>query len=166
MNRPLVHRALGALIALVLLAALLAIAAAPTGATTPEATVPADARISARRDVGSSVAFLTVRRGELSVVIAYHRSKGWFGASSGAVPRSVDVSWTMTKGDGPVPALATAYGRAGGGTVRVTWTDGRVDTVAVGTDGLWFVARTGTATIGGVDVLNADGSVLTRQAAP
>ena len=166
MNRPVAHRALGALIALVLVAALLARAAAPTGATTPEATVPNDARISVRHDVGSSVAFLTVRRSELSVVIAYHRAKGWFAAPSPAVPRTVDVSWTATQGDGPVPALAAAYGHAAGGTVRVTWADGHIDTAAVGTDGLWLVVRAGAVPLSGIDVVRADGTVVSHQAAP
>jgi hypothetical protein len=166
MNPRLADRALGALIALVLLAGLLALAAAPTGASSPEAAVPSDARISARRDVGPAVAFLTVRRSELSVAIAYHRSKGWFVAPSPAVPRSVDVSWTATGGDGPVPSLAAAYGHAGGGTVRVTWADGRVDTTGVGTDGLWLVVRRGAVPLSRVDVLGADGSVVSSPAAP
>jgi hypothetical protein len=161
-----VQRGLAVLTALVMLTALLALAATPTGASTPEAALPRDARISARRDAGSSVVFLTVLHGELSVVVAYHRAKGWFAATAPSVPRGVDVAVTGTSGDDPVPALTAAYGRADGPTVRITWADGRTDTATVGTDGLWLSVRDREVDLTKVDVLAAGGAIVASQDAP
>ena len=112
------RRALGAWITLAILAALLAVAAAPTGATSPEATVGQDARIAARRDVGSVAVLLTVARGELAIVVAYPGQKGWFSATADPVPRTVDTSWTSSTGNRSIPPFAAAYGRAAPGSVR------------------------------------------------
>lgn len=166
MNATTQRRAVALAIALALSAALLALAARPTGASTPEASVAEDARVSVRRDVGAVAVMLTVRRNDLSVVVAYHDSKGWFAAPADPVPRSTETSWTSTKGGGAVPALSAAYGRASAGRVRVTWDDDASDTVAVGTDGLWLAVRGGGAALARVDRLAPDGSVLSTEPAP
>lgn len=166
MSRTVVHRALAALIALVLVSGLLAVAAAPTGAATPESALASDARVSARRDVGRAVVFLTVQHGDLTMVVCYPGAKGWFAAAAAPVPRSVELSWTSTRGDGPIPALAAAYGHAAGGIVRVRWADGAVDSTTVGSDGLWLAARAGPVALDGVDILGADGSVVSSETAP
>ncbi len=164
MNATLVRRLVGGACAVLVLAALLALASRPTGAASPEAAVGSDARVSVRRDVGAVAVLLTVRHGDLALVVAYHESKGWFSAPVDPVPRAAQTSWTATRGGGSVPALSAAYGRAAGGTVRVTWDDKRIDTVSVGSDGLWLAARDGRAHISQVDRVGADGSVTSEPA--
>jgi hypothetical protein len=165
MSATVLRRAIAVLVGLVLLAALLALAARPTGSATPEAAVPDDARVSVRRDVDDVAVMLTVRRSDLSLVVAYRQSKGWFAAPADPVPRSAETSWTSTKGGGEVPALSAAYGRASAGNVRVTWSDQASDTVAVGTDGLWLTVRRGEATVALVERLAPNGSVLSEEPA-
>ena len=157
------RRAIAVVVGLVLFAALLALAARPTGSATPEASVPDDARVSVRRDVGAVAVMLTVRRNDLSVVVAYHESKGWFAVPADPVPRTIETSWTSTKGGGGVPPQSAAYGRASSGSVRVTWSDGASDAGEVGTDGLWLVARRGEATIARVERLAPNGAVLSEE---
>jgi hypothetical protein len=157
------RRLVGGGIAVVLLAALLALGAQPTGSPTPEATVPADARVVVRRDVGSVAVMLTVSRGDMALVVAYHESKGWFAAPVDPVPRSVETTWTSTPGGGAVPALSAAYGRATAGRVRVTWSDTASDTVTVSSDGLWLATRRGQAQIARVERLEPDGRVASEE---
>jgi hypothetical protein len=165
--RPVVlHRVVGAWIALALLAALLAVAATPTGAATPEAAVGTDARIAARRDVAPVAVLLTVTRGDLAIVIAHPDEKGWFAAAADPVPRTIDTSWTATAGNDDVPALAAAYGRAAPGSVRITWDDGATETVPVASDGLWLAARRGNVRVAKVSRLGPDGSVLSEEPGP
>jgi hypothetical protein len=166
MKPAVVHRAIAAWIGLALFAALLALAATPTGAATPEAAVAPDARIAARRDVAPVAVLLTVTRGDLAIVIAHPEDKGWFAAAADPVPRTIDTSWTATAGNGEVPALAAAYGRAAPGSVRVTWEDGATDTVAVASDGLWLAARRGAVRIAKVARLAPNGAVRSEEPGP
>lgn len=160
------RRLVGAAIALVLLAALLALGAQPTGSATPEATVASDARVAVRRDVGPVVVMLTVARGDLTLVVAYHESKGWFAAPVDPVPRSVETTWTSTRGGDGIPPLSAAYGRAAPGKVRVAWADNASETVTVGTDGLWLAARTGQVELAAVQRLAPDGTVMSEESGP
>ncbi len=167
MKRPsstTLRRAAGGVIALSLLAGLLALGAQPTGSATPEATVAADARVAARRDVDGVAVMLTVSRGDVVLVVAHHKSKGWFGIAVDPVPRAVDTSWTATKGGDGVPALSAAYGRSTSERVRVTWSDNSSDTVLVGTDGMWLAARPGEVQLARVERLGAEGAVLSTEA--
>jgi hypothetical protein len=154
-----VRRMVGGGVALVLFAALLALGAQPTGSPSPEATVSSDARVAARRDVGSVAVMLIVSRGDVALVVAYHESKGWFAAPVDPVPRSVETSWTSTRGGGVVPALSAAYGRATVGKVRVTWSDNASETVTVASDGMWLAARQGQVQLARVERLALDGTV-------
>ena len=166
MNAPLARRALATWIGLALISGLLALAAAPTGAASPEATVPSDARIAARHDLAPVVVLLTVAHGDLAIVVAYHRPKGWFAATAESLPRSVETSWTATDGAGPVPPLAVAYGHASAGTVRVAWDDGSSDVVPVASDGLWLAARRGRLHLSRVTRAARDGSITSEETAP
>ena len=158
-------RVAAALVGIVLVAGLLGAAAQPTGRATAEGVVGRAARVASRTDVADVAVLLTVERGDLALVVAYHRDKGWFGVPVDAVPAGAATAWTATRGGGPVPPLSAAYGRTEPNErVRVIWSDHRTATVAAARDGLWVVARGGRVELERVDHLAADGTVARTEA--
>jgi hypothetical protein len=144
----------------VLVAALVAFASLPTGAATRDAVVPADARVAATGAVGDARVLLLSQRGRLRLLVAYHRSKGWFGVPVAPAPPGSPVAWAATRGSGIVPALSAVYGCIDGvqSKVRVRWADGRGTDASPAGDGAYLVVRRGRVRVADVSVVAADGS--------
>jgi hypothetical protein len=148
----------------VIVGGLVLYASLPTGASTRAAIVPADARVVATRPVGAARVLLLSQRGRLRLLVAYHRSKGWFGAPVNPAPQGSPLAWAATRGSGAVPALAALYGRVDAddrAEVSVRWADGRLDVVHPSSDGAYLVARRGRVRAAEVTVAAADGRTTT-----
>lgn len=159
-------RLLAVAVGVVLAAALVGLAALPTGAPHAEAVVPPDSRVAGTAVVDGARVLLVSKAGRLRVVIAYRGDKGWFGARATAPPAHTAVAWTATRGAGPVPALSAVYGRVTGATVQVQWADGRASRAVTATDGTFVTARAGRVRARAVLVRGANGDVVERVAGP
>ena len=142
-------------------AALVVFASLPTGAATRDEVVPSDARIAASRPVGDVRVLLLSQRGRLRLLVAYHRSKGWFAVRVAPAPQGSPVAWAATRGSHSIPPLSAVYGRVDGTRARVRWTDGREADAGLGGDGSYLAVRRGRVRVGGVVVTASDGTTTT-----
>ena len=150
-----------------LVAALVSLAALPTGAATPEAVVPGGARVAATTPVGGDARVLLLSdRGRLRVLVAYRGEKGWFAVPVKPPPRTASVAWAATSGGGRIPALSLVYGRLDGARVRVHWNGGATQETAAAPDGTFLVAKRSRLRSAAVEAVAADGAVLTRVEGP
>jgi len=141
-----------------IVAALVVFASLPTGAATRDAVVPSDARVAATRPVGDARVLLLSQRGRLRLLVAYHRSKGWFGVRVAPAPQGSPVAWAATRGSRGIPSLSAVYGRVDGARVGVGWADGSESESVVGSDGAYLAVRRGRVRVAGVVVTAVDGS--------
>ena len=170
MTRPrisLVTRALGGAIVATMLAAVVAIAAEPTGAKTAAGVVPSSSRLSADVRVdGVHVLLVSTSEDRLAVLVAYHARKGWLAVHPSAAPSGTQAAWTTTTGAGPVPALSMAYGTTTSAAVEVRWSDGSNTDVRPHDDGSWLAVRTGVQSLTQVVFTDASGKVVGTVNAP
>jgi hypothetical protein len=156
------RHAITAVAVVAIVAALVAFASMPTGAATRDAVVPADARVAATGAVGDARVLLLSQRGRLRLLVAYHRSKGWFGVPVAPAPQGSPVAWAATRGSSVVPSLSAVYGRTDGSPVgvqlRVRWADERQTLATPASDGAYLVVRRGRVRVADVSVVAADGS--------
>ena len=151
---------LGAVVALVLAVALVAVADFPTGSPAPQGVLPSDARLTARARVGDVEVLLASRPRGLALVVAYQEAKGWFGLALDPVDRQTAAATTTTRGRGEVPPLSAVYGRVTGDRVRANWSDGRRSEAAVQPDGTYLIVRPGAVRLRALTVLDGDGDVV------
>jgi hypothetical protein len=159
-------RTLAASIAIVLAAALVGLAALPTGATRADAIAPVSSRVAGSVPLGDVRVVLLSDGGRLRIAVAYRDDKGWFSVRGTTPPGDAAVAWTATRGGGPVPPLSAVYGRAEGATVEVRWVDGRVSRTTPATGGTFVVARRGHVRSQVLLVRAANGDVTDRVEGP
>lgn len=155
----------GGLVFGLVLAGLVVVGGAPTGARTAEGVLPPGDRVAARAGVGDVVVMVVAHGTERYLVVAHRGAKGWFGLRPPRPQPGAPVAWTATPGNGTVPALSAAYGRAAGGSrAVVTWADGRTQVARVALDGTWLAARAGRVALREAKVVDARGDVVAQVA--
>lgn len=155
------HRGLVAgLIATLLVVALVFVASLPTGADSPEGTVPRDARVAASATVDDVEVLLVSTGGRLSVHVAYEGPKGWLAAELSPAPAHTWAAWAGSAGDGPVPPLAVVYGRSPADRVVVRWVDGEEGAADVASDGLYLAVRPQRVEAAGVAFFDDAGALV------
>lgn len=160
-------RALGAAIVATLLAAVVAIAAEPTGAATPAGVVPSSSRLASDVRVdGVHVLLVSTSQDRLAVMVAYRGRKGWLAVHPSAAPTGAEAAWTSTAGAGPVPALSMAYGTTSAADVQVRWSDGTSGDLRPGGDGSWLAVRRGQLSVESVVFRDGTGRVTGTVNAP
>lgn len=152
--------------AVLLAAALVGLASVPTGADTPQGTVPDGRRVAASTRVGNVRVMVLSTRARLNILVAYRGEKGWHGVAVDPAPPGALAAWAATRGGGDVPALSAVYGRATGAEVRVEWADGRTATTKTASDGTYLVARPGLVRSAQVTIVGDDGAVLSQVKGP
>jgi hypothetical protein len=166
LDHPRTPRLLLVATAVLLVAALVGLASVPTGADTPQGTVPDGRRIAASTSVGDVRVMVLSTRSRLSLLVAYRGEKGWHGVAVDPAPSGALAAWAATRGGGDVPALSAVYGRATGAEIRVRWADGRTAVARTASDGTYLLARPGMVRSSQVTVLGDDGAVLSEVAGP
>jgi hypothetical protein len=159
-DHPRLPRALAFGAGLVLVAALVGLASVPTGADTPQGTVPDGRRVAASTRVGDVRVMVLSTTARLNLLVAYKGEKGWHGVAVDPAPPGALAAWAATRGGGEVPALSAVYGRASGAEVRVRWADGRTAVARTASDGTYLAARPGLVRSKHVTVVGDDGAVL------
>lgn len=148
-----------------MLAGLVVVGGAPTGAPTPAGVVPSGGRVAARTAVEGAVVMVVAEGAERYLVVAHRGAKGWFGLHPPRSRPDAPVAWTATTGGRGLPPLAAAYGREpGAARVSVAWADGRRQSGRVALDGTWLVARPGRVALREVRLVDAGGQVVARVA--
>jgi hypothetical protein len=166
LDHPRTPRAVLAAAGLVLVVALVGLASLPTGADTPQGTVPEGSRVASSARVGDVRVMVLSSRARLNMLVAYHGEKGWHGVEVDPAPPGTVAAWAATRGGGEVPSLSAVYGRATGTRVRVRWRDGETVETTPQPDGTYLVARPGLVRSAQVLVLGDDGSVLVEVPGP
>jgi hypothetical protein len=170
MNRVIDHprlpQAVAGVAGLLLVAALVGLASVPTGADTPQGTVPDGRRVAASTSVGDVEVMVLSTTARLNLLVAYHGEKGWHGIAVDPAPPGAVAAWAATRGGGEVPALSAVYGRATGAEVRVRWADGQTAVAGTASDGTYLAARPGLVRSSRVTVLGDDGAVLSEVKGP
>ena len=152
--------------ALLLALALVGLASVPTGADTPQGTVPDGRRVAATARVGEVRVMVLSGRSRINLLVAYRGEKGWHGVAVDPAPPGAVAAWAATRGGGDVPALSAVYGRATGAKVRVRWADGETRVTTTALDGTYLAARSGMVRSSSVTVLGDDGAVLNEVKGP
>ena len=166
LDHPRTPRLVLAAAGVLLAAALIGLASLPTGAATPQGTVPEGSRLAASSRVGDARVMVLSARGRLNLLVAYRGEKGWHGVEVDPTPPGTVAAWAATRGGGEVPALSAVFGRATGTRVRVRWRDGQSVEVTPEPDGTYLVARRGLVRSAQVLVLGDDGAVLVEVPGP
>ena len=166
LDHPRTPQAVLAAATLLLAAALVGLAGLPTGADTPQGTVPEGSRVAASTRLGDVRVMVLSARSRLNMLVAYHGEKGWHGVEVDPAPPGTVAAWAATRGGGEVPSLSAVYGRATGTRVRVRWRDGQTVEATPASDGTYLVARRGLVRSAQVLVLGDDGSVLVEVPGP
>ena len=166
LDHPRLSRSLAAVAGLLLVAALVGLASVPTGADTPQGTVPDGRRIAASTGVGDVRVMVLSTASRLNLLVAYRGEKGWHGVAVDPAPPGALAAWAATRGGGDVPALSAVYGRATGAQIRVRWADGRTVVTKPASDGTYLAARPGMVRSSQVTVLGDDGAVLGQVKGP
>jgi hypothetical protein len=161
------ERALGLVIAVLLVLGVVGLARTPGGASSAAGTVDDGATITTQTSIGSARLLLVEHKGRLQLIVAHRRDGRWFGVDVDPPPADAAAAWAATRGGGGVPPLSAVYGRSRGSAgVKVTWADGRSTPVVPERDGSWLVARTGHVRSRQVTVTDAAGTVLTEIKGP
>jgi hypothetical protein len=166
LDHPRTPRLVLAAAATLLVAALIGLASVPTGADTPQGTVPDGRRVAASTRVGDVRVMVLSGRSRLNLLVAYRGEKGWHGVAVDPAPSGALAAWAATRGGGDVPALSAVYGRATGAEVRVTWADGHTAVTKTASDGTYLIARPGLVRSSQVTVVGDDGAVLSEVKGP
>jgi hypothetical protein len=166
LEHPHTPRAVLAAAALLLAVALVGLASVPTGADTPQGTVPDGRRVAAQTRVGDVWVMVLSGRSRLNLLVAYRGEKGWHGVAVDPAPAGAVAAWAATRGGGDVPALSAVYGRATGAEIRVRWADGWTAVTETASDGTYLSARPGMVRSSDVTVVGDDGAVLNEVKGP